>query len=307
MKKIFKKYTSIENHYREKFIQKIFNDFPGLDEVMWVAQEKIDGSNFSIITQGSTDEYICGKRSSILQPEESFFNWQKVVKKYESHIARIRKFLEETYENKNVSIHIFGELYGSGIQNRINYGPDKYIKIYDLKVNGDFVPPKMLQFIAKNTNTEDFIVPFIHIGKLKDLLELDISDDIEGWVLKPFEAIYVDQHNSPVYIKRKTEAFSEKMKTKVSKKVELENAVIQAQEAFASLLNENRVLSYFSKEGVINEPQQLGGYIKNITRDAWIDMEKDYEDLIKDLSESQIGKVKKIGGKYLVPILNKHL
>ena len=44
---MFKKYNSLENHYNNKFIEKI--RLQGFTSGEWVAREKIHGTNFSLI------------------------------------------------------------------------------------------------------------------------------------------------------------------------------------------------------------------------------------------------------------------
>ena len=73
---------------------------------------------------------------------------------------------------------------------------------------------------------------------------------------------------------------------------------------FASYLTENRVLSVFSKQGVISEPKQLGQYIKWVLEDAIIDFKKDHPDLEID---DKTAKIVFNGGHLVVMLLKKHL
>lgn len=56
---MFKKYSSLENHYNSKFIEKLYS--LGLTGGEWVAREKIHGTNFSLIIE--RDKVTCAKRT----------------------------------------------------------------------------------------------------------------------------------------------------------------------------------------------------------------------------------------------------
>jgi hypothetical protein len=58
----FKKYNSIENSYREKFLEKIKSIVPPTEK--WVVTEKIHGSNFSFIYD--VENLTCAKRTGLI-------------------------------------------------------------------------------------------------------------------------------------------------------------------------------------------------------------------------------------------------
>ena len=59
----FKKWTSIENHYQNKNIDRFMDHFGGeLNKELFVITEKIDGSNFSI-TFTPDGKFECAKIS----------------------------------------------------------------------------------------------------------------------------------------------------------------------------------------------------------------------------------------------------
>jgi hypothetical protein len=74
---------------------------------------------------------------------------------------------------------------------------------------------------------------------------------------------------------------------------------------FLPYINENRVLSVFSKEGEIQRPEQIGQYIKLVMEDA----KEDFE-LENDLSNTDIGKMNdvfKTANREVVKILQQYL
>ena len=70
-------------------------------------------------------------------------------------------------------------------------------------------------------------------------------------------------------------------------------------------VNENRVLSVFSKEGEISEPNEIGHYIKMVVEDAINDFEKDYD--CSGLDKNQRKQIFKSGNKEIVKVLEKYL
>ena len=73
----FHKYKHIESHFTTKFINNIRNAWYDKSDIKWCALEKIHGSNFTIICNGTTIEYA--RRTAKLIKDESFFNYQNEI------------------------------------------------------------------------------------------------------------------------------------------------------------------------------------------------------------------------------------
>lgn len=135
----FKKYGSLTNHYRTKFINLL--ETLGLTSGMWVANEKIHGSNLSIWSCGS-DTWLA-KRSSVLGGDGTeFFSSQK-VHKYKPAALSIHKDLVETgVISENGFVAVYGEIFGGSffgekeadskqVQGGMNYHPGTEFAAYD--------------------------------------------------------------------------------------------------------------------------------------------------------------------------------
>ena len=72
----FTKYSSIENSYREKYINQIIEQ--GYANEEFVVSSKTDGANFSFIYDGK--EVEVASRTQIV--DGTFFNCQLVIDKY---------------------------------------------------------------------------------------------------------------------------------------------------------------------------------------------------------------------------------
>lgn len=82
----FRSYSHMENEYKilkSEKIQEILSD----DTIEFVALEKIHGTNFSFLTDGI--QIQCCRRSDILKPDESFYNWQNILNNYKFKIIKL--------------------------------------------------------------------------------------------------------------------------------------------------------------------------------------------------------------------------
>ncbi|RLF96798.1 hypothetical protein DRN58_09390, partial [Thermococci archaeon] len=107
------------------------------------------------------------------------------------------------------------------------------------------------------------------------------------------------------YLKKKNEKFKERQRVK-KKLQEGSSEVIQLNLEFRNYITEERVQSIFSKEGVIQKPEEIGRYIKLVLEDAKKDFEKDFGDKIKHLEKKKLKKVFNVGSQ-IVKILDKYL
>ena len=172
----FKRYSSIENSYRKRFLDKIIEEGHGGET--FVVQEKCHGSNFSMYI--SKDQIRCAKRSGFIKENESFFNYEKVLDKYEPNL---RTLFNKLNKNNDIeSVVVFGELYGGNyphkdvpnvdvkaVQKGVYYNPDQDFIAFDIKVNGLYldVESANIQFLENN-------IPYtktLFEGSLEDCLK----------------------------------------------------------------------------------------------------------------------------------------
>lgn len=151
----FKKYSEIENTYREDYITKVRKFEFDKPEIMYVCFTKIDGSNFSMILD-ENDNFLCAKRTSILSNEEiskfsradvviENLNMPKVMKEIKAYIKQNYANEISVIESDKCIIHLYGELCGgmyrhkevepvknaAKIQGRVSYHPDNVWICFD--------------------------------------------------------------------------------------------------------------------------------------------------------------------------------
>ena len=116
---------------------------------------------------------------------------------------------------------------------------------------------------------------------------------MEGVVIKPEFKLYSNRHGKPFYIKKKSEKFKERSESPEPKTVD--NAVVGFNHLFKMYINENRLDSVISKNGPIEEPNQIGEYIKLVLADSKEDFLKDFPMFMTMLDSGQQKKAYNVG------------
>ena len=294
---MFEKYSSLENHYNGKFIEKIRN--AGFDVTEpWVAREKIHGTNFSIIIE--RDEVTCAKRTGPILPAEDFFGYSVILKKYNDSIKAVQHTIKD-----GASMQIFGEFAGGGIQKGVDYG-EKDFYVFDILVKTEqgtnqFVDDYMMETIC---NTFGFkLAPLLGRGKFDDLIQLPNMLDVvvndynklaeedllqanrkvwkavvaedniaEGYVLKPCYPKFFP-NGSRVAIKCKNSKFSEKAKSDKPIKAkavltDVDKVTLSTLAAYATLNRVNNVISKIGQVSPKDFGKVLGLTIQDILEEA---------------------------------------
>lgn len=282
----FISYDSIENSYRQKqiaFIREL-----GFDKYEWVATEKVHGSNFSLWPING--EVKPASRSGFT--DGSFFGCQPIVESLKEKILKI-------------NMPVFGEIFGTGIQKGINYGPRRFAA-FDI-LNGE----KYLsydEFTRVCNEYELEMCKFIARGSFDELLEINpefitsmssvgAQDKAEGFVMKPCEDLrYPD--NSRVILKKKSENFKEQSSGPKPKiEIVLTGAQQEVYNIATSYINEERVNSAISKLG---ESPNFGIIQNEVLNDI-------YKEILKDINvdESTWKSINKQVCNILSPIIRK--
>ena len=305
----FIKYKSIENSYQQKYIDKSFDHNPILQTCDYIIEHKIDGSNIQFIftPESTMDTFMICSRNHPLNREGSFLkvNMKELVDKYHDQLSYIQNYAIE----HNMTINLYGELFGKNIQKRINYGKDVHVRFFDMKINGENVAQKdFYELFNEYFNIPEMVVDNFGITSFENALNFDTeisssiienNDHIEGVVIKPWDI------PSSFYLKKKNKKFLEKSKRKVIKNKEYSDHVNQLKTIYNEYLTENRVLSVFSKEGEIDNPSDIGKYIKLVLEDAKEDFFKDGNSFV-DLEKDEVKYILN-GSKHIVKILQKYL
>ena len=295
----FIKYPKMMNHYHNKQINEHLEYNPGCKDAKYISQIKYDGSNISLIFNPH-EEIKIAKRSGILGKNDNFNGILDILVYYQEIID----YFQTISNLGQCSIQLYGEVFGKGIQNRIHYGPDKYIKFYDIRLNGQMLTLREIQ--------DNFIWELLKIYWVEtygpidynSTFSLEVPEEHEGLVIKQYNRVNSNDHL--LRFKKKNLKFEEKMKSKKSKKQkETDPEVERLKELFLPYINENRVKSVFSKEGEIDKPEQIGEYIKLVMEDAKEDFELENE--LSNVDRGKLNDVFKTANREIVKILQQYL
>ena len=196
---MFKKYPSIENHYKEKAIVQIRKHGYDNPNITWIATEKVHGTNLSLVvneTENGTNVQVA-KRSGIISPEEQFYEGEKMLDRYQPNVISVIDLVVEKaygkdahkhYLSGNITVQFYGEHYGGyydnvcagkTIQKGIQYCPDTDWIVFDIMVNyhDGVVDSKVwlnhdqVVEICKEAGLN--VVPEIGRGTFNEMIEID--------------------------------------------------------------------------------------------------------------------------------------
>lgn len=293
---MFRKWTSLENHYREKYINDVLAVYPQLAGETFVITEKIHGSNFH--WHFSPNELVrAASRNSYLDTSGSF-QGAVIQELLEAHWDLLDK-LQDLCNYEGVDIRLYGELFGNGVQKGVYYSDNKRLLYFGFVFDDELQPFYTLEQYVPT----EYLVPVLQIAdSLQEALNFDtefnsviagVDDNIcEGVVISPYYKTYLF-YDSPFYIKKKNESFSEKSKAK--KEIVSDEVVARMKAEFDLYVNENRLQNVFSKYGAISSPKEIGQYIKLLLEDAKEDFLKDND--VSNLDAGQLKQVYNIGSK----------
>ncbi|QDP66567.1 MAG: putative RNA ligase 2 [Prokaryotic dsDNA virus sp.] len=281
---MFKKFNSLENAYREKFV----NDCRELGASEWVALEKIHGANFGFIVEGG--EVTPFKRSSTIgaNPETGsyeFYGCNPVVDIYKNLVKNIELVFDQP-------VQIYGELYGEGVQKEIQYGPKDFIA-FDIYLMDDEV---FVDWDVVVKVCADYSIPTApEIGRdtLEQLLKVSPEFDsivskrngydskAEGLVIKQLQDEAFLRTGSRAIIKNKSKSFSEKKQKAPKKPFKMPEEVKGIFEDFLQYLNKNRFNNVISEIGEVSQ-KDFGKLQGLLVKDAKEEFERDEYEISSD-------------------------
>ena len=272
----FKKFSSLENTYRQNLIDKV--QYEGKDGGDWIVTEKIHGANFSFWCDGEVVKVA--SRSQFV--DGTFYGCQSVIDRYSPLV------LEYHQQRLPVgsTLVIFGELFGQGVQKEVEYG-HKDFRAFDVVIS-DTVQRKDSAIAC----CEQIGIPFspvIFTGSFKECMEIcntfqslltpdgyEGDNFAEGLVIEPVEPRWFNT-GSRVYFKNKTPAFSEKKSKPKDKQVfDLSDSDCQVMDTLLEYNTPQRVANVLSKFGQV-ESKDFGKILGLMLQDMLEDFTKETE------------------------------
>ncbi len=331
----FKRYASIENSYREKFIEKLVMEGKNTND--WVATEKIHGSNLSLWIKRSPDgnhEIKVGKRSGFLREDElsKFFRSDLILEWLTKPLHRL---LDAHTSASEIVVHgeIFGGVYPhpdvpinskvSKVQKGVYYSPDINFAAFDLRIDGFLVDYHSMAAYCTASGI-GYLEP-LFIGSFEDCLKYnnefqttipaqlglpEIENNIcEGVVLKPIVTDYL-YDRSRVILKNKNDKFRETEKIKrpnCTPKIPilLTDTATELYSIVDGYCTENRLDNVISKIGVV-ELKDFGKVMKSMNSDAIEEFMKDNKDKFMCLVKKEQRHITKKFGTVNAPLIKNY-
>lgn len=336
----FKKFSSIENSYRDKFIDRIRHEKQ--DGGDWVVMEKVHGAQFSIYYDGSS--LRASTRTAFLEDGDDFYNWKEVLEEHRENMQNLYKLVKETMPDASnfpgLAIIVYGELFGGSyphpdvlriktakrLQKGVFYHPGNLFYVFDLRVNEKYLTvdqanPLFEQagfFYAKTlfrgTMDQCLKHPNEFPSKISQWLNLPTieGNNAEGIVIKPIDPRFMG-NGDRIIIKSKNEKFKEKKAKKKRPKVEeepLSETAVKLQEELESLVTENRLQNVLSKKGELPYPlpkDYFGEVMKDLNTDIFEEFNKDHKNQFDSLDKKEQKKLSKAVTQAATKIVRKAL
>ena len=274
---MFKKYSSIENTYRQKTIDYISTE--GLSGGQWAVSEKIHGGNFSFWYDG-TDPIRCGKKTSLIGETENFYGSQKVLADNADKIKALFLLLKETHTFIDIALDniLLDDIEVHSVLEKVGI------------FNGRPLFTGTLQEALLYSNAFQTTIP-ARFG-LPDL-ENNIC---EGVVIKPVQPKYFSS-GERVILKNKNERWSENTKAPTVKtEVEWTGEGKVVFDAICDCLTENRLRNVISHLGTIDQ-KGFGKLLGEFTKDALEDYFKDNREAFEKLQKDEQKRITKMLGQ----------
>ena len=241
----FKKFTSLENTYKEKVIDHIrLNHGKG----HWWVSEKIDGANFSIWMNAQETKFASRNQ----WVDSNFYGAEKAILDTASK-------MQELFKAHNLSEFV---VYGEHLS---FYEMECVCNTYDI----DMVPVIGVGFtLDQALDQQEVFNSYLSPTR----------DEAEGISIAPIVPTW-SGNGSRVWLKKKSPRFSEKSVSKRPKPItQLEDSDLEVLNGLLEYVNDSRVLSAISKHGIVTS-KDFGKILGMVMQDIFDDAVSDGFDM----------------------------
>ena len=225
----FVRYHRIENSSHEEAREAILERLKEMKDngspvVQWVAQEKIDGANYSFWTDGK--KVWIGKRTGWIKEGEKFFG-DSAIYIYEKYRQNILDMFKK-YCKEGDNLTVTGELYGGNIQKRIFYQESIDFAAFDIfHENKKIDYNKFIEWTSaskiptvKEVRTFDSFEEALAFNPVFKSLHCasETGQNAEGVVIKPVQPLFL-KNGKHIILKIKNPDFCETSRERKEKPV----------------------------------------------------------------------------------------
>lgn len=303
----FKKYPSLENLYKATGI---------LEHEYLVVTEKIHGTNARFMHSPEHGLVIGSRNNTVFIDGEvkrefyGFTTWLQASGIPE----KIKAYPDHTF---------YGEFFGGSIQSGIDYGPDKYLRIFDIR-NPEATLLDHPDVVAITKELDIPMVPVLFEGKVTleelkknvdDMSLVGMQNDVdsdknyqEGFVIRAVP-MAKDAWGNTLIVKYKSEKWAENAKAPKVKEVSEEKILLrkQALEFAESVVTPGRVATICDHitrdEDVELEMKHTPVFLREMVNDIM----KEHSEIYEKLEKPQVNAFNKAVSTNAVPLFKKHL
>lgn len=238
----------------------------------FIATEKIDGANIQLCFEKGKPWRV-GKRSGFVKKGKPFFNLWEVLDRHQEQIQRIAEYVEQ----ERLRLRIFGELFGSGVLQRIDYRTEGDLRFFQMDRKDERLPWAEMEAFFEQMEMTNLLAPALARGSIDETLTLDPvfpslfnpEEKAEGYVVCGVDNTFVNRLGTPFVCKVKNPDFAD---------VEGSTPENPRYCPITRYANRNRIYSVESKHGEFNDPRCADQYLE------WI-LEEMTEDYVRDHGE----------------------
>ena len=320
--KRFRKYGSILN--ADSFDGREIIEAYG--ELEAVAMEKAHGAHFAFVTDGTS--VYCAKRTSILTPEDKFYDHQGVLARFEDRIREVWSIVQSDVPDLThlqVEGELIGGLYshpdvekidGPHVQRGVHYSPNyefyAYDIYYEIQSEGSDKMDEYLNYdrvchifetvgllYAKPVARGTFAALCNYDNAFESVIPAELglpeikNNIVEGIVIKPVDH-YITPRGSRIILKSKNSKFQETQKPKKSKNKPSAASQIDPDVAAAldSMVTAARLDNVVSKIGEVSM-SDFGTMMKDLNQDILKDFPTDYPEIHAGIEKKDWSTIKK--------------
>lgn len=278
----------------------------GLMDQTFEATEKIDGSNFCIMCINS-NTIMCASRNRILNTGDKFHGFQQIVQKLSEQITQVFKECANiaTHCEELEQVHIYGELFGNPVINRVNYGDQVRFVAFEVVLRYAYGKAEWPAHNVFSKVLEKCGIPCTKVlftGTLAQCIAMDPvfpttygSGLAEGYMLRSTTPIKDGKH---LYLKHKNQSFMHEFIH--TEREDSADITQKCHDVFKSYLNDMRIISVLTQ----NPELSCKDFAKAFVRD--VHDELTMTPLYKSLDKCQQKKVRKMMSKQAFAYAMKH-
>lgn len=261
----FVRFPSIREDWRGRAFE-----YPEFHESQFAVTEKIDGANVQFYFHKNQPLRV-GKRTGFVKKPAMFFNLASVMEQRQPELRELAEYASA----KNLRLRVFGELFGSQVIARIDYGTLGDLRFFQMDIDEVRIPLAEMAELLAELGLSHLLVPILDRCDVETALgyqpvfpsALNPAVMAEGCVVSGWDKTFNGRDGRPFLCKIKNPDFAD------VEGGEVDNPVY---EPVTRYINRNRIVSVSSKHGAFNDRKRFPEYLQLLLDEINADYIQDY-------------------------------